>query len=118
MKLTVDSEEGTILRLKAQGEIAQGALNMDKEPVAALLGDSAYGKTVLLDLSEVDFIDSRGISWLLVCHKRCAAAGGRLIIHSLTRMVWDVIRVMRLNLVLSIAANEAAALAMARGEES
>ena len=118
MKLTVDSEEGTILRLKAQGEIAQGALNMDKEPVAALVGDEGYGKTILLDLADVDFIDSRGISWLLVCHKRCAAAGGKLILHSLSRMVMDVMRVMRLNLVLIIAENEAAGLAMARGETS
>ena len=118
MKLTVDCEEATILRLKAQGEIAQGALNMDKEPVAAQFGDEAYGKTILLDMSEVEFIDSRGISWLLVCHKRCAAAGGKLILHSLARMVLDVVRVMRLNLVLNIAASDAAALSMARGEDS
>ena len=68
---------------------------------------------LLLDLGAADFIDSSGLSWLLMWHKRYASAGAKLVLHSIPPMVGDVLRMMRLDSVFNIAADEKAARAIA-----
>ena len=74
-----------------------------------------YGKKLLLNLAQTDFVDSAGVSWLLVCHKRCREAGGQLVIHSLTPMVRQVLGVLRLDQVFQLADDPARARALLDG---
>ncbi len=71
--------------------------------LAALLGDSGFAQIALLDLSNTLYLDSAGINWLLNCHRRFREAGGALVIHSITPMVMQVIRLMRLDRVFQLA---------------
>jgi anti-sigma B factor antagonist len=38
----------------------------------------AYGDHLILDLSDLDFMDSQGLSVIIGCHKAVSAAGGSL----------------------------------------
>ena len=72
-------------------------------------------RPLLLDLTGADFIDSSGLSWLLMWHKRYCTAGTKLILHSIQPMVFDVLRTMRLDSVFHIAPDENAGREMAEG---
>jgi anti-sigma B factor antagonist len=116
MELKVVHDEDGRYQLKVEGQVVQRFLGPNSDPMKNLVSADDYKRECLMDLSDVPFIDSSGISWLLVHHKRFRQAGGKLVLHSLQPAVAEVIHVLRLNLVFSIAENEPEALAMAREE--
>ena len=109
MQLNIVSSDGAVSRLQVTGQITQGALASQPEPIGELLGEGAYARRVTLDLSEATFIDSTGLGWLLQCNKHFREAGGMLVIHSVPPVILDVVKVMRLDQVLKIVEDEAAA---------
>jgi anti-anti-sigma factor len=114
MELTVKARQDGILRMQVVGRVVYDALDPKPGQLADLLGSEGYAQKVLVDLGGVDFIDSSGLSWLLVSHKRFREAGGRLVLHSLQPMVLDVVKVLRLDKVFALADNERAALDLVR----
>lgn len=57
-------------------------------------GDTDAGPNALtLDLAGITFIDSSGISVLVLAHKRLAERGGQLAVHSPQRIVHRVLEV-------------------------
>jgi len=111
MQLNIVSSDGAVSRLQVAGQIIQSALANQPEPIGELLGEGAYARRVTLDLAEATFIDSSGLGWLLLCNKRFREAAGKLVIHSAPPVILDVIKVMRLDQVLKIVEDEAAATA-------
>jgi anti-sigma B factor antagonist len=109
MQLSIVSSDGSVSRLQVAGQITQGALANRPEPIGELLGQGAYARRVSLDLAEATFIDSSGLGWLLSCNKHFREAGGKLVIHSVPPVILDVIKVMRIDQVLTIVEDEAAA---------
>jgi len=116
MDLDVVSDDGNLVRLQMKGRIVQDVMARQGEPIGELLGPDGYRRRALLSLSKTDFIGSSGLSWLLVAHKRFREAGGKLVLHSIPVMVRDVLKVMRLDMVLDVAENESDAAALARGD--
>lgn len=116
MQMTLLSDKDGISRYKVSGSVTQPKLRKFDDPLEAG-GTEAYGKKILFDMSETEFLDSSGISWLLVCHKRCREAGGQLVMHSLPKMVNNVLMVLRMNLVFYVAENEKSALALSPNED-
>jgi anti-sigma B factor antagonist len=112
MQLNIVSNDGGVVRVQAGGQITQGALAANPEPLGVLLGEGGYGRRVALSLADATFLDSSGMGWLLLCNKRFREADGRLVIHSVPPVVLDVMKVMRLDRVLKLAEDEVAALAM------
>jgi anti-anti-sigma factor len=112
MRLSIASNNGDVIHVQAAGQITQGALAVNPEPLAGVLGDGPYERRVALSLADATFLDSSGMGWLLMCNKRFREASGRLVIHSVPPVILDVIKVMRLDQVLKIAEDETAALAM------
>jgi len=112
VKLTIVSDDGAVVRLRLLGPLNQSVLLGLPDPISSLLGTEAYAKKVIVDMREVEFVDSSGLGWLLACNKQFRNAHGRLVIHSLPPVVLDMMKVMGLERVLSIAADEQAALAM------
>jgi len=110
MELKLISEEGGVARVSATGKIQQRKLSRDSDLLAQTVGEGTYRKKVILGFEDVDFIDSSGIGYLLVCHKRFREEGGRLVLHSLPPLVLSVIKISQVDRVLEIAENEAAAL--------
>ena len=84
------------------------------EEVLKVLGAAGYAQPVVVDMSRMLFVDSSGISWLIVCHKRFAQTGGKLVFHSLTPAVRTLLETMGLHHVFQLAPNLDEALAAAR----
>lgn len=109
------SEEGGIVNVNVEGRIVHGEVDMTDDPLKARLGPDVYKNKILINLEKTEFVDSAGISWLLIVHKRCREAGGTMVIHSITPMVRQVLNVLRLDRVFHLAGDAAGAKAIAMG---
>jgi anti-sigma B factor antagonist len=96
MKLSIAEQDGNNVRVALAGQCSQRNLNPLEDPLIQLLGPGGYAKLVRLDLSEVSFLDSSGVGWLLSCQKRMKQAGGRLTLERPHPMVVNVLRVLKL----------------------
>lgn len=102
MKLTVAKDDGQCVHVAVRGRVTQSDLGPIHDPLSELLGPDAYQRQVRLDLSDTSYVDSSGVGWLLTCHKRMKAAGGKLTLHSPHPTVANLLRVLRLEKVLDI----------------
>lgn len=59
-------------------------------------------RNIILDLSEVKFIDSSGLSAILVGNRLCQGLGGALIVAQVTRNVHRLIKISQLDSVLNM----------------
>jgi len=114
MDLRVLSDDGEVLHLQVVARNVQSESPPRFESLEALLGPVGYGRRMLLSLAETRFIDSAGLSWLVLCHKRFCQRGGKMVLHSVTPAILELLHMMRLDLALYVAEDEAAALEMAR----
>jgi anti-sigma B factor antagonist len=69
---------------------------------AAMLGLVAPGATIKASLSAVEFIDSSGLAELLRATQTAAAAGGRLILVSLSEPVRVIFELTAVDIALNI----------------
>ncbi len=113
MKLTVVSTDPPLIRLRLDGQITMMETSEAERQLEEALGSAGYRQRVLFDLENTTFIDSSGISWLLICHKHFVQGGGKIVFHSAPPLVQQTLALLRLNLVLNLAADEDAARAMA-----
>ena len=104
MNVTLVSDQGPI-SLAITGQVVQRNISPFSDPVDEVVEGDTYGQQVLLDMSGVEMFDSSGVSWLLRCHKRFRESGGALVVHSLSPTVSDVIRLLKIDQVLSVAAD-------------
>jgi anti-sigma B factor antagonist len=104
---TRESEGVTIVDFR--GRIAFGSGNTQlRETVANLV---AGGKRkVLLNLKEVDFVDSSGIGEMVKGHMALRKNGGQLKLCSLTKTVSDLLQATSLNKIFDIHPDEASAV--------
>ena len=109
MQLVKLSDDGRILRLRAQGPLMPGGTLSDADPLQEEFGSEVYARTVLLSFDGVDGINSAGVSWLLNANRRFRQAGGRLLIHSAPLVVMQALRLLRVDRVLELAESEAEA---------
>jgi anti-anti-sigma factor len=117
LHVTLLSDDRGVVRLQAEGQISQADFQGEGDPIENELGPDGFSRPVLLDLGRTDYIDSSGISWLIVNHKRFRQAGGRLVLHSLPPRVSQVLHFCRMESVFHLAADEAAARAVALGQK-
>jgi anti-anti-sigma factor len=118
VELRLQLDDQTIVRISCEGDISQMDFSRDNDPLEALLRPlGGFARKVLLDLEKTTFIDSSGISWLLVTHKHFLQGGGRLVLHSIPPRVNQVMQLVRLPLIMQLAPNETAARALALGEK-
>lgn len=118
MKMTLVADEGAVVRIRCEGEVRDVRHLIQGDPLEQVLGPGCFTRRVLLDLEGADFIDSSGISWLIVAHKHFRQGGGRLVLHSLPPRVSQVLHFLHMHLVFHIAADEAAARALAGGDKA
>jgi len=76
-----------------------------------LLGAAARGKDLLVDLSEVTYLDSSGIASLIETLQAAARNGAGLKLFSASAQVWRVLELARLDKVFTILPDLDAALA-------
>lgn len=122
MRLTLVSDENAlvrneseVVRMAVEGQITQDNFDASREPLRVLLGPLIFSRTVLLNLEQATYISSSGVSWLLLCHKNFQQGRGKFIIHSVPPVVSQVLEMLRLNMILVSARDEAEAMTMAKG---
>ena len=74
MEIKVLSDDGSVLRLQMVGRVVQSDSTPGLDTMDDALGTAGYTRNVLLSLEETQFIDSSGLSWLVICHKRFSQA--------------------------------------------
>jgi anti-sigma B factor antagonist len=67
---------------------------------------------VVVDLSQVDFLSSSGVAFLISLRRRIAAAKGALVIFGINAYVAGILRTMKLAPIFVFADDEASALAL------
>jgi stage II sporulation protein AA (anti-sigma F factor antagonist) len=112
MKFSMVADDGRIVSLRCDGDMSNVDFRGD-EPLEQLIGKDGLKRHVILNLEKVRFLDSSGISWLLIRHKHFKENGGRLVLHSLPPLVRQPLEFMKLSRVLHIAGDEDAARSVA-----
>jgi anti-anti-sigma factor len=115
MKLQVISVEADTVFVRVEGEITPGAAGMAQDPLEQLIDPRGYSRTIVLNLQAAEYIDSSGIAWLLAWERRTRQAGGALALCALPPQVSEVLRICRMDQVLTIWPDEAAARAAVAG---
>jgi len=115
MLLKLLTQEGEIVRVESEGLAARNGAADPASRFDGIAGDAIYTRKVLLDLSKCHYVDSMAIGWLLSCHRKFGECGGRLVVHSPSPIVLQILKLMRMELVLHLAATEELARELARG---
>ena len=118
LKMTVVSDEGEFVRVQCEGEISQVRFQLNDNPLESLIGPNVYTRKLLMNLDRVEFLDSSGISWLVVSHKNFQQHQGALVLHSIPPRIHQVLQFCRMDKLLKLAEDESAALALASGGKS
>lgn len=115
LKLSLTSiDKDGIIRVAVEGPITYEGVIAEKNPLAGLLGETWSSNRVLMNLEKTHFIDSAAIGWLIATHKEFKARGGKFIVHSVRPPVRQVLDLLKVGKVVTIADNEDAARKIAK----
>ena len=89
----------------AAGDFSPHAMNAFE----VILGRTWASQWVLLDLSRTHFVDSAAVGWQLTSQRKFREGGGGLAVHSATPRVRQMFELLRLELMLPLMPDEAAA---------
>ena len=106
-------EVGDVAIIDFSGKITLGEGSATlRETIKGLVGQGH--KKILLNLEDVDYIDSSGIGELVGAYTHVRSAAGELKLMSLTKRVKDLIQITRLFTVFDVQADESAAMSAFR----
>jgi anti-sigma B factor antagonist len=109
MKASTRQVDGvTILDLSGRITLGEGSVQL-RDAVRDLLGKSS--KKILLNLGDVNYIDSSGIGELVSAYTTVRNQGGDLKLLNLTKKVHDLLQITKLYTVFDIKDDEASAVA-------
>lgn len=106
-------EAGDVIVVDFGGKITLGEGSAMLRRMIRELLDKGHRK-ILLNLGDVDYIDSSGIGELVGAYTTVRGTGGELKLVYLTKRVRDILQITRLYMVFDIQADEAAALSSFR----
>lgn len=100
-------DDVAVVRISGNIVIGEGDI-MLKDRIVAILDDNY--KKILLDLSDVKYMDSSGIGELVNCHTSVAKRGGELKLLNLTKKIREILTITKLLMVFDDFTNETEAL--------
>jgi anti-sigma B factor antagonist len=100
---------GDTLVLTVSGRITLGEGNVMLREIVGELADKGH-KRIVLNLADVNYIDSSGLGELVKAHATVRNKGGELKLASLNKRVNDLLQMTRLSAVFDIHEDEASAL--------
>ena len=104
-----DTEVGDVLVLHLQGPLTLGdGTRVFRKLIHDTLDTGK--KNILLDMSEVYYIDSSGVGELVAAYTTAVNRGGRLKLLKLTQRVQDVVQLTKVHRVFDVFTDENAAL--------
>ncbi|HUO24453.1 MAG TPA: STAS domain-containing protein [Candidatus Aquilonibacter sp.] len=108
---------GDVLVLDVSGRITLGEGNVMLREIVRDLADKG-NRRIVLNLSEVSYVDSSGLGELVKTHTTIRNKGGELKLASLNKRVHDLLQMTRLSAVFDIHKDEGSALTSFRGDAS
>jgi anti-sigma B factor antagonist len=109
MKVTTRQVDGvTILDLSGRITLGEGSVQL-RDAIRDLL--SKGQKLILLNLADVNYIDSSGIGELVSAYTTVRNQGGELKLLNLTKKVHDLLQITKLYTVFDVKDDEATAIA-------
>src|SRR5579883_1752770 len=109
MKLSTRQVDGvTILDLSGRITLGEGSVQL-LDAIRDLLGKGQ--KKILLNLADVNYIDSSGIGELVSAYTTVRNQGGELKLLNLTKKVHDLLQITKLYTVFDVKDDEATAIA-------
>jgi len=112
LQLRVQSE-AEFLKVDFIGQLSREGWPLGFDPFIEHCGENVFASKVLVNLSQLNYWDSSGLSWLVVSNKRFQNDGGALILHSASSLTRRFLELMRVDKILQIAADEPAARRLA-----
>jgi anti-sigma B factor antagonist len=102
-EITERDREGIAI-LGIKGRLTTGESTPLREKISQLI---AAGKTnVILDLAQVEYIDSTGLGGMVICYTQLKKAGGALKLMQLNRRNVELLALTRLHTVFEVFADE------------
>jgi anti-sigma B factor antagonist len=111
---TVTRHIGDVAVLDVSGRITLGEGNVMLREIVRELTDKG-NKKIVLNLGEVNYIDSSGMGELVKTHTTVRNQGGQLRLINLNKRVSDLLQMTRLSAVFDIEGDEASAIKSLRG---
>jgi anti-sigma B factor antagonist len=109
MKVNTRQVDGiTILDLSGRITLGEGSVQL-RDAVRDLLAKGS--KLILLNLADVNYIDSSGIGELVSAYTTVRNQGGELKLLNLTKKVHDLLQITKLYTVFDVKDDEASAIA-------
>ena len=108
---------GDVTVLDISGRITLGEGNVILREIVRDLAGKGH-KRIVLNLAEVQYIDSSGVGELVKTHTTIRNRGGELKLTNLNRRVHDLLHMTRLSAVFAIEKDEASAIESFRGQGS
>lgn len=109
MKLNTRQVDGiTVLDLSGRITLGEGSVQL-RDAVRDLLAKGS--KNILLNLADVNYIDSSGIGELVSAYTTVRNQGGELKLLNLTKKVHDLLQITKLYTVFDVKDDEASAIA-------
>jgi anti-sigma B factor antagonist len=109
MKVSTRQVDGvTILDLSGRITLGEGSVQL-RDAVRDLLAKGS--KNILLNLADVNYIDSSGIGELVSAYTTVRNQGGELKLLNLTKKVHDLLQITKLYTVFDVKDDEASAIA-------
>ena len=110
MEHTVEVRNGVAV-VSVSGDIDVSHTLVLREALATSM--EAEAPRLVIDLSDVDFVDSAGIGLLVTAHRRAAQTGGRLVLTGVNDVVAHVLALTRTDRLLTVAPSVERAVAAA-----
>lgn len=109
MKVNIRQVDGiTVLDLSGRITLGEGSVQL-RDAVRDLLAKGS--KLILLNLADVNYIDSSGIGELVSAYTTVRNQGGELKLLNLTKKVHDLLQITKLYTVFDVKDDEASAIA-------
>jgi anti-sigma B factor antagonist len=109
MKVNIRQVDGvTILDLSGRITLGEGSVQL-RDSIRDLLAKGS--KLILLNLADVNYIDSSGIGELVSAYTTVRNQGGELKLLNLTKKVHDLLQITKLYTVFDVKDDEASAIA-------
>lgn len=87
MELTIDTTQvGSVSRIRLAGEIDVATTGLVHDAVIATLASDSV-RDIILDCTDLTFIDSSGMGTLVACQRAVAVRGGTLRLENLAHFV-------------------------------
>ncbi|MBM3918981.1 MAG: STAS domain-containing protein [Sphingomonadales bacterium] len=101
MKIRVDKNEAFV-EIRLEEERLDSSVSPRFKSDLVVLHSEGH-VNMLLDLSLITYIDSSGLSALLVANRLCTGSGGKVVLTGLTPFVKGLLQISRLDTLLQVA---------------